>query len=75
MGRTERLRRLLQIAGEFGLDLGDEAEATQDLEELFAWLRLCLEEQRTDAVRGYDEFEAELGDLELEMMENGNDHT
>jgi hypothetical protein len=62
--------RLKEIAAELCLDLGDERETTNDAEELVAWMRFQLDEQRNEAIQAYDNMEAELNQLEDEMMEN-----
>ena len=64
--------RLHQIADELNVDLGAEVASIDDAEELINWVPCQLHEQRQAAVEAYDAMEADLDDIETEMLESAD---
>lgn len=48
------------IAAELHINLGDEQHETDDLEELVAFIRFCIDAERAEAVEHFDELHAQL---------------
>lgn len=65
--------RLQELAGELGLDLGDQSEFTTDPHELIAWMHEQNHTLRCEENDERDEIDAELGDVEAEMLEATNE--
>jgi len=74
MPRVKVPERLRELAGDLELDLGDEAQFTEDPEELIAWMHEQNHNLRCEENDCRDEIDKELDGIETEMMEEPDDN-
>lgn len=75
MPKVKVPERLKELADELSLTLGDDADETDQLEGIIGWMKDENQHQRAEENEHRDDIDAELDELEAEMMEQIDDRT
>jgi hypothetical protein len=73
MPKVKVPERLKELADELNLNLGEDAEDTERVEDVIAWMKGENEAQRAEENEHRDHIDNELDALEAEMLEEVDD--